>query len=178
MVSPDASSRYHRQYLKASTGLTKGWLLDEGSSGRVSGMMNQRARISMIFLLIALAMAAWLSRTFWEREVLRSLIGQVTLDGFLFGFPLILAGCLLASARWAFMAGVIYGTIGLALDISTIVQDLVHPSTQQAIVLMSGITGLLNFLLIVVGGGGFLDVGSAGKPPEVPPPSPRFPSPT
>lgn len=178
MVSPDVGSRYHRQYLKASTGLTKGWLLDEGSSSRVRGMMNQRARIFMVFLLIALAMAAWLSRTLWEREIQPSLMGQVTWDGFLFGLPLILAGCLLASSRWAFMASVIYGTIGLALDISTIVQDLVHPNLQQAIVLMSGITGLLNFLLILVGGRGFLHVGSAGKPPEVPPPSPRFPSAT
>ena len=141
-------------------------------------MMNQRARFFMVFLLIALAMAAGLSRTLWEREEQSSLMGQIAWDGFFFGLPLILAGCLLASARWAFMAGVIYGTIGLALDISTIVQGVVHPSPQQAIVLMSGITGLLNFLLIVVGGGGFLDVGSAGKPPEVPPPSPRFPSPT
>jgi hypothetical protein len=132
----------------------------------------------MVFLLIALAMAAGPSRTLWEREVQPSLVGQVAWDGFLFGVPLILAGYLLASARWAFMAGVIYGTIGLALDISTIVQGVVHPSPQQAIVLMSGITGLLNFLLILVGGRGFLDVGSAGKPPEAPPPSPQFPSAT
>src|SRR5437867_7305734 len=114
-------------------------------------MMNQRARFFMVFLLIALAMAAGLSRTLWEREEQSSLMGQVAWDGFLFGVPLILAGCLLASARWAFMAGVIYGTIGLALDISTIVQGVVHPSPQQAIVLMSGITGLLDFLLILVG---------------------------
>lgn len=142
--------------------------------------MNQRARFFMVFLLIALAMAAGLSHTLWEREVQPSLMGQVAWDGYLFGLPLILAGCLLASARWAFMAGVLYGTIGLALDISTIVQDLIHPTPQQAIVLMSGITGLLNFLLILVGGRGFLyaGVGPAGKPPEVPPPSPRFPSAT
>jgi len=155
-----------------------GRLLEQTSSGRVRGMVNQRARISMIFLLIALAMAAGLSRTLWEREVSPSLIGQAAWDGFLLGLPLILAGCLLASARWAFMAGVIYGTIGLALDISTIVQGLTHPSPQQAVVLMSGMTGLLNFLLILVGGGGFLHVGSAGKPQAGPPPSPRFPSAT
>lgn len=141
-------------------------------------MMNQRPRFLMVFLLIALAMAAGLSRTLWEWEVQPSLMGQVAWDGFLFGVPLILAGCLLASARWAFMAGVLYGTIGLALDVSTLVQGLVHPTPQQAIVLMSGITGLLNFLLILAGGRGFLDVGSAGKPPEVPPPSPRSPSAT
>ncbi len=142
-------------------------------------MVNRRARIVMVFLLIALAIAAWLSRTLSEREVSPSLMGQVVWDGFLLGLPLILAGCLLASARWAFMAGVIYGTIGLALDISTIVQDLTHPSSQQAVVLlMSGMTGLLNFLLILVGGGGFLHDDSAGRPQAGPPPSPRFPSAT
>ena len=178
MVCPDAGSRYHRPYLKASIGLTKGWLLEEASSGRVSGMINQRARIFMVFLLLALAMAAGLSHTLWEREVPPSPMGRAAWDGFLFGLPLILAGCLLASGKWAFMAGVIYGTIGLALDLSTIVLDLTHPIPQQAIVLMNGITGMLNFLLILVGGRGFLHVGSAGKPPEVRPPSPRFPSAT
>lgn len=141
-------------------------------------MTNLRPRIVMVFLLIALVITAGLSRSLWEREVPASLMGQVVWDGFLFGLPLILAGCLLASARWAFMAGVIYGTIGLALDISTIVQDLTHPSTQQTVVLMSSMTGLLNFLLILVGGRGFLNHDSAGKPQADPPPSPRFPSAT
>lgn len=141
-------------------------------------MTNQRPRIVMVFLLIALVITAGLSRSLWEREVSASLMGRVVWDGFLFGLPLILAGCLLASARWAFMAGVIYGTIGLALDISTIVQDLTHSSPQQAVALMSGMTGLLNFLLILFGGRGFLHVGSAGKPQAGPPPSPRFPSAT
>ena len=158
--------------------MKKGGLLEESSSGKVRGMTNRHDRIFMVFLLIALAMTAWLSRTFWEREVSPSAMGQVVWDGFLLGLPLILAGCLLASARWAFMAGVIYGTIGLALDISTIVQDLTHPSAQQAVVLMSSLTGLLNFLLILVGGRGFLNDGSAGKPQAGPPPSPRFPSAT
>lgn len=84
-------------------------------------MTNQRPRIVMVFLMIALAIAAGLSRSLWEREVPASLMGRVVWDGFLFGLPLSLAGCLLVSARWTFMAGVIYGTIGLALDISTIV---------------------------------------------------------
>jgi hypothetical protein len=131
MVYPDAASRYHPANAKASTGRKKGRLLEEASSGKVKGMTNQRARIMMVFLFIALATAAWLSRTLWEREVSPSLMVQVAWDGFLFGLPLILAGCLLASAKWAFMAGVIYGTIGLALDISPIVQDLTHPSVRS-----------------------------------------------
>ena len=54
------------------------------------------------------------------------------------------------------MAAVMYGTVGLALDISTLVQGLTKPEVPQMVTAMSGVTGLLNFLLIVFGGKGFL----------------------
>jgi hypothetical protein len=95
---------------------------------------------------------------------------------FLYGLPLVLIGCLLANQRWALMAAVMYGTVGLALDISTIVQGLTKPDVPQAILAMSSVTGLLNFLLIVFGGKRFLTLNDALSPPESPRPNPPSPS--
>jgi hypothetical protein len=95
---------------------------------------------------------------------------------FLYGLPLVLIGCLLANQRWALMAAVMYGTVGLALDISTVVQGITKPDVPQAVLAMSGVTGLLNFLLIVFGGRGFLTVSGPSSPPGSPHPSPPSPS--
>ena len=95
---------------------------------------------------------------------------------FLFGLPLVLIGCLLANQRWALMAAVMYGTAGLALDISTIVQGLTKPDVPQAVWVMSGMTGALSFLLIVFGGKGFLTVSDPSSPPEFRRPNPPSPS--
>lgn len=101
--------------------------------------------------------------------------GHVVRNGFLYGLPLILMGFLLAQARWALMAGVMYGTVGLALDISTAVQDLTKTDAGAEALLISGVSGLVNFLLIVLGGRGFLDVGTTERPPESPHPNPQSP---
>jgi hypothetical protein len=95
---------------------------------------------------------------------------------FLYGLPLALVGCLLAKQRWSLMAAVMYGTVGLALDISTIVQGLTKPDVPQAVTAMSGLTGALNFALIVFGGKIFLNVMSASSLPESPRPNPPSPS--
>ncbi len=96
-------------------------------------------------------------------------------NGFLYGLPLVLLGLLLAQVRWALMAGVMYGTVGLALDISTAVQDLTKTGAGAEALLISGASGLVNFLLIVLGGRAFLDVGPAAKPPGSPRPNPPSP---
>lgn len=101
--------------------------------------------------------------------------GHLIRNGFLYGLPLILLSFLLAHARWALMAGVMYGTVGLALDISTAVQDLTKTDVGVEALLISGVSGLVNFLLIVLGGRGFLDVGPATRPPESPRPNPLSP---
>ena len=85
---------------------------------------------------------------------------------FLYGLPAVLISCLLARQRWALMAAVMYGTVGLALDISTIVQGFTKPDVPQAVAAMSGVTGLLNFLVVVFGGKSFLNVTGASSPPE------------
>jgi hypothetical protein len=107
----------------------------------------------MIWLLLVLAAAgAWPAMTkgpLWA--------------GFLVGLPLLLAGLLLAGRRWAFMAAVMYGTIGLALDIATIVQELTHPAAGGSLP-ASLASGLLNFVLILAGGRGFFDADPAPAP--------------
>ena len=97
-------------------------------------------------------------------------------NGFLFGIPLALGLLLFGRARWALMAAVMYGTIGLALDISTVVQELTKADGQLRVVMLSGLTGVLNFLLIAIGGRGFLDVLRPASPPTGRVPNPRSPS--
>lgn len=101
--------------------------------------------------------ASWMARLAWP--------------AFLYGAPLVLSGFLVAGSRWALMAGVMYGTIGLALDISTVVQELTKGAGQATALLTSGLTGALSFLLILLGGRGFLSVGEASTPPGARPPS-------
>lgn len=101
--------------------------------------------------------------------------GQVIRNGFLYGLPLVLMGCLLAQARWALMAGVMYGTVGLALDISTAVQDVINAGAGADALWLSGASGLVNFLLIVLGGKGFLTVTGPSSLPESPPSNPPSP---
>lgn len=147
-------------------------MFEGGASGIVAGMSN---RLTMVLLLIGLVVVAVLSRMDLGLDLQTSAKGHLLWNGFLFGVPLILAGFLAAGARWAFMAGVMYGTIGLALDIATIVQDLTNHDAQWGVLRIfwaSGITGLLNCLLILIGGRGWLDVGSSGTPPGGPPPNP------
>ncbi len=93
----------------------------------------------------------------------------------LFGLPVLIA-CVLTRQRWALMGAVMYGTIGLALDISTVVQGLTKPDVPQMVATLSGITGTLNFLVIIFGGKEFLTIGEPSSPPESPRPSPPSPS--
>lgn len=141
-----------------------------------------RNRVAMIVLLGVLVVAAAVHRATQEPATHASTMNQLVWNGFLFGIPLILAGFLLAGPRWAFMAGVMYATIGLALDISTLVQELTHAEAQPAALGPSAVTGAVNFLLILIGGQGFLEsgsaVGSKDGPPGARPPSPPSPSAT
>jgi hypothetical protein len=117
----------------------------------------------MALLLAGLMVLAFFQRATQEAEPSRSIWHQLAWDGFLFWMPLILAGLLFSRARWVLMASVMYGTIGLALDISTLVQTLTHSDFQSRLVMMSIASGLLNFLLIVLGGRGFLEVIPTGR---------------
>lgn len=72
--------------------------------------------------------------------------------GFQFGLPLLVGGICLIGARWSAMVGVMYGTIGLALDIATFVQSMTSGTDSHHYVGLILLTALFNFLLIVIGG--------------------------
>lgn len=99
------------------------------------------------------------------------------LVGFLIGLPLFLLVAVRLGYRWAMMAGVIYGTVGLALDLSTMVQLITKDQPTVAMLTANGFSGLLNFLVIAFGGRAFLDVPpQAPPPPGSRPPNPPFPA--
>lgn len=80
---------------------------------------------------------------------------------------------------WAGMACVMYGTVGLAIDLSTLVH-LVHMAgeeTDELWPLLNGlVSGTLNFLLILVGGRSFLRMALEQQPPGSLPPNPSSPA--
>lgn len=96
--------------------------------------------------------------------------------GFFILMPLALAVLIWLRFRWAAMACVIYATVGLALDIATIIQMVTKDSEVGVSLIANVISGLFNFFLIVFGGRSFLDVGPVPMPPEPRPPNPPSPS--
>lgn len=127
--------------------------------------MNDRGlRILMIVLLAGLILVAALSPAPTGSGALAT-ERWLAWDGFLFGVPVILAGCLLVGPRWAFMAGVMYATIGLAMDLSTAALELSDPHTRAEVLRVTALTGTINFLLILVGGSGFLSAEPAETRP-------------
>lgn len=73
-------------------------------------------------------------------------------NGFQFGLPIVVGGLCLTGKRWACMVGVMYGTIGLALDIATFVQSMISEIDSLHFVGLILLTALFNFLLILLGG--------------------------
>ena len=84
---------------------------------------------------------------------------SVIWNTFQFGMPLLIGAICLTGQRWAFMTAVIFGTIGLALDIATLAQSITDGKDQVEFLLIISTTAVLNFLLIVIGGRGILQPG-------------------
>jgi hypothetical protein len=135
-------------------------------------MTSHRGVISVLVALVIISLLGTLHGSGFTGTQ----ASHVLWNGFLFGIPLALGVLLFARVRWALMAAVMYGTIGLALDISTVVQELTKAGGQSRVLMLSGLTGLLNFLLIAIGGRGFLDVLQPASPPTGRAPNPRSPS--
>ena len=73
-------------------------------------------------------------------------------NAFQYGLPLLIGGLCLTEKRWACMTAIIYGTIGLALDLATIVQSLTEEPVSPTFLVIILTTALLSFFLIVLGG--------------------------
>jgi len=95
---------------------------------------------------------------------------------YLIAFPIALAGLVRIGWTWTAMACVIYGTVGLALDIATVTSILSGQGETGALFLFSAMSGIVNFLLILFGGRAFLHSFQGTGLPESRPPSPPSPS--
>jgi len=120
-----------------------------------AGNLMPRLMAALCFGLFASAMAFDLLEP--ERPFASDL-HQAIWYGFQFGVPWFVGGVCLTGKRWAAMIGVMYGTIGLALDISTFVQSMTIGTDSLHVVGLILLTALFNFLLIVIGGRQVLSV--------------------
>ena len=95
---------------------------------------------------------------------------------YLIAFPIALAGLVRIGWTWTAMACVIYGTVGLALDLATVTSILGGQGAIGALFFFSAMSGIVNFLLILFGGRAFLHSSLGAGLPESRPPSPPSPS--
>jgi hypothetical protein len=95
---------------------------------------------------------------------------------YLFGFPLMLAGLVWMGWSWTAMACVIYGTVGLALDLATVTSILGGKDVTSTLLFFSVMSGIVNFLLILFGGRAFFHSLQGTALPVSRPPSPPSPS--
>ena len=83
---------------------------------------------------------------------------------FLVVLPLVLASVLLMGWAWAAMACVVYGTIGLALDLATAVSMLAGHERSVLTLALTVVSGSANFAMIVFGGRGVWTVLQRPRP--------------
>ena len=102
--------------------------------------------------------------------------GRVGWMLYLLAFPIALAGLVWMGWSWTAMACVIYGTIGLALDLATITSILGGQGEPGALFLFSAMSGIVNFSLMLFGGRAFFHALQGTTLPVSRPPSPPSPS--
>jgi len=95
---------------------------------------------------------------------------------YLLACPLTLAGLVWMGWTWTAMACVIYGTVGLALDLATISSILAGQGETGTLLFFSAMSGIANFVLILVGWRVFLRSLQGTSLPLSRPPSPPSPS--
>ena len=95
---------------------------------------------------------------------------------YLLGFPLMHAGLVWMGWSWTAMACVIYGTVGLALDLATVTSILGGKDETSTLLFFSVMSGIVNFLLILFGGRAFFHSLQGTALPVSRPPSPPSPS--
>ena len=95
---------------------------------------------------------------------------------FLILLPLLLATAVVTGLNWAALLSVAYGTIGLALDVATLVSIVGGRDGSSLRVTLSFISAAANFVLIVYGGRASWTVFQERRPPGSRPPSPPSPS--
>ena len=79
-------------------------------------------------------------------------LNNILWNAFQYGLPLLMGAVCLTGKRWGVMAAVIYATIGLSLDLATLVQSITTGSDSTGFIVVILTTSLLNFSLIAFGG--------------------------
>ena len=102
--------------------------------------------------------------------------GRVGWIVYLIAIPMMLAGLVWIGWTWTAMACVIYGTVGLALDLATITSMLGGQGETGTLFLFSILSGTVNSLLILFGGRAFFHSFQGTALPKSRPPSPPSPS--
>ena len=97
---------------------------------------------------------------------------------FLVMLPFALAAAIMTGRAWAAMSCVAYGTIGLALDLATVVSILGGHEGSDISLALSVVSGSANFALILFGGRAVWGVLQEVRPPGSRPPNPPSPSPS
>ena len=95
---------------------------------------------------------------------------------YLLAFPIVLAGLVRIGWTWTAMACVMYGTVGLALDLATVTSILGGQGEIGTLFLFSAMSGIVNVLLILFGGHAFFHSFQGAVLPISRPPSPPSPS--
>ena len=96
-------------------------------------------------------------------------------SAFLIGLPLLLAVLISLDPRRMALVVTMYSTMGLALDIATMVQEVTQTDGRPAIYALGLLSGAINFLLIVCGGRAFLNGTKEVRPGVVRRPNPPPP---
>ena len=95
---------------------------------------------------------------------------------FLVMLPVALATAIVIGWTWSAAVCVVYGTIGLALDLATVVSVLGGRGESDLTLGLSIVSGSANGALIILGGRAFSTLLEQRRPPGSRPPSPPFPS--
>ena len=103
-------------------------------------------------------------------------VGRIGWMVYLIALSIGLAGLVWIGWTWTAMACVIYGTVGLALDLATLTSILSKQGETGTLFLFSAMSGTVNFLLILFGGRAFLLSSLGTALPGFRPPSPPSPS--
>jgi hypothetical protein len=133
--------------------------------------MRYRAITAGTLLIVSVVGIATIQLTF---SPALPMTGYVLWWLFLVLLPLILAGIVMLGWIWSAMAGVVYGTLGLAIDLSTILALLGEPYESYLKLILSIVSAGANFSLIVLGARASWSALEERQPPQSRPPSPPF----
>ena len=130
----------------------------------------------LLLLLLAVLSAVGLGTMLSAFPSDLPIAAQIAWGLFLMFVPLGLGSGIWMRWPWTAMACVVYGTIGLALDLATMISILGGKEGADTMLTFSGISGTLNLLLVVFGGRAFWSALQGLWPPGSRPPNPPSPS--